>query len=213
MVLSPCVRQAADLPDREWLPDGEALRALLGTADEAAASDKIVALATDARRALRVSPPDLPGLDALPRVAGVCSPRSRRSCACARRPRCDCGHERHACSCHGCNPRPCCQVFGDVHGQLRDVLLLFQLYGYPSHQPGDVESISYVFNGDWVDRGAHQLELVVLLLALKARAHTRKVLSREGAQQGSSRSSRRRSASPASPCIRLASRPPPPLRR
>ena len=60
------------------------------------------------------------------------------------------------------------KVFGDTHGQLRDLLLLFELYGWADHHAGDVETVSYVFNGDFVDRGAHQLEVVVLLFALKA---------------------------------------------
>ena len=60
------------------------------------------------------------------------------------------------------------KVFGDTHGQLRDLLLLFELYGWPDHHAGDVETVSYVFNGDYVDRGAHQLEVVLLLFALKA---------------------------------------------
>ena len=54
------------------------------------------------------------------------------------------------------------KIFGDVHGQLRDLLLLFGWYGAPTHQGGDVQTTSYVFNGDWVDRGAHQLEVVQL---------------------------------------------------
>ena len=63
---------------------------------------------------------------------------------------------------------PPVKVFGDIHGQLRDLLDLFHTYGFPSHRAsGDVESVSYVFNGDFVDRGAHQLEVVVLLFALK----------------------------------------------
>ena len=61
-----------------------------------------------------------------------------------------------------------CKVFGDVHGQFSDLLLLFSEYGFPTHTAGDVESISYVFNGDFVDRGNHQLEVVCLLFALKA---------------------------------------------
>ena len=60
------------------------------------------------------------------------------------------------------------KIFGDVHGQLRDLLLLFAYYGAPTHKGGDVQTTSYVFNGDWVDRGPHQLETVVLLFALKA---------------------------------------------
>ncbi|EOD06605.1 hypothetical protein EMIHUDRAFT_44023, partial [Emiliania huxleyi CCMP1516] len=57
-------------------------------------------------------------------------------------------------------PAPC-KVFGDVHGQLRDLMLLFGWYGMPTHKGGDVQAISYVFNGDWVDRGPHQLECVL----------------------------------------------------
>jgi len=59
------------------------------------------------------------------------------------------------------------KIFGDVHGQLRDLLLLFAHHGFPSHHGGDVETTAYVFNGDFVDRGAHQLETVALLFALK----------------------------------------------
>ncbi|KAJ8602820.1 hypothetical protein CTAYLR_002607 [Chrysophaeum taylorii] len=59
------------------------------------------------------------------------------------------------------------KIFGDVHGQLRDLLLLLGHHGFPSHRGGDIETVAYVFNGDWVDRGAHQLEVVVLLFSLK----------------------------------------------
>jgi hypothetical protein len=61
------------------------------------------------------------------------------------------------------------KVFGDVHGQLRDLLLLFREFGQPSHRGGDIECVKYVFNGDFVDRGAHQIEVVALLFALKVR--------------------------------------------
>jgi diadenosine tetraphosphatase ApaH/serine/threonine PP2A family protein phosphatase len=59
------------------------------------------------------------------------------------------------------------KLFGDIHGQLRDLLLLLAHYGFPDHRGGDVETVAYVFNGDWVDRGAHQLDVVALLFALK----------------------------------------------
>merc|ERR1719401_1776803 len=59
------------------------------------------------------------------------------------------------------------KVFGDVHGQLRDLLMLFSEFGFPCHTNGDIQYASYVFNGDWVDRGEHQLEVVCLLFALK----------------------------------------------
>lgn len=54
-----------------------------------------------------------------------------------------------------------CKVFGDVHGQLRDLLILLDRFGTPGDGP------SFVWNGDFVDRGQHQVEVVGLLLALK----------------------------------------------
>lgn len=56
-----------------------------------------------------------------------------------------------------------CRIFGDTHGQLRDVLMLFHAFGAPSA----ALDTSFVFNGDFVDRGKHQLALVGLLFALK----------------------------------------------
>eukprot|EP00929_Paragymnodinium_shiwhaense_P002334 TRINITY_DN10255_c0_g2_i2.p1 TRINITY_DN10255_c0_g2~~TRINITY_DN10255_c0_g2_i2.p1 ORF type:complete len:750 (+),score=188.83 TRINITY_DN10255_c0_g2_i2:108-2357(+) len=56
-----------------------------------------------------------------------------------------------------------CTVFGDIHGQLRDVLLLFNQYGWP----GAADDRQFVFNGDFVDRGAHQVEVLLMLLSLK----------------------------------------------
>lgn len=56
-----------------------------------------------------------------------------------------------------------CKVFGDLHGQFRDLLLLCGTFGFP----GTPEAPSAVFNGDFVDRGRHQLEVVTLLFALK----------------------------------------------
>lgn len=70
------------------------------------------------------------------------------------------------------------KLFGDVHGQLRDLLLLFAWYGAPTHKGGDVQAVSYVFNGDWVDRGPHQLECVLVLFALKCLYPTRIFLTR-----------------------------------
>mmetsp|Transcript_42729 Transcript_42729/g.93110 ORF Transcript_42729/g.93110 Transcript_42729/m.93110 type:complete len:414 (+) Transcript_42729:250-1491(+) len=56
-----------------------------------------------------------------------------------------------------------CRVFGDIHGQLRDLLLLFKAFGMPDKS----DDITYVFNGDFIDRGCHQLEVLGILLALK----------------------------------------------
>ena len=71
-----------------------------------------------------------------------------------------------------------CKIFGDIHGQFRDLLLFFVEFGCPSHRCGDVEYCEYVFNGDWVDRGHHQLETVLLLAALKVRYPRRVHLNR-----------------------------------
>ncbi|GER29329.1 serine/threonine-protein phosphatase [Striga asiatica] len=52
-------------------------------------------------------------------------------------------------------------VVGDVHGQLHDVLFLLADAGFPA------EDRFFVFNGDYVDRGAWGLEVFLLLLAWK----------------------------------------------
>ncbi|XP_012087578.1 serine/threonine-protein phosphatase 7 [Jatropha curcas] len=52
-------------------------------------------------------------------------------------------------------------VVGDVHGQLHDLLFLFQNAGFPC------DNRFFVFNGDYVDRGAWGLETFSLLLAWK----------------------------------------------
>lgn len=61
------------------------------------------------------------------------------------------------------------KIFGDLHGQFGDLMRLFSEYGSPS-TAGDIAYIDYLFLGDYVDRGAHSLETICLLLALKARA-------------------------------------------
>lgn len=71
-----------------------------------------------------------------------------------------------------------CKVFGDVHGQLRDLLVLFGYFGFPNHRGGDIHTTNYVFNGDWVDRGPHQLETIIVLFALKAMYPSRITLVR-----------------------------------
>jgi len=56
-----------------------------------------------------------------------------------------------------------CKVFGDIHGQFRDLMLFFIAFGSPAERNAPM----FVFNGDFVDRGEHQLETIGLLLALK----------------------------------------------
>ena len=60
------------------------------------------------------------------------------------------------------------KVFGDIHGQYQDLMRFFDLWGIPNDS-GDIESYDYLFLGDYVDRGAHSLETVCLLMALKVK--------------------------------------------
>jgi serine/threonine-protein phosphatase 4 catalytic subunit len=53
-------------------------------------------------------------------------------------------------------------IVGDVHGQFYDVLEIFNIGG---HCP----TASYIFMGDFVDRGKHSVPTLLLLLALKVR--------------------------------------------
>lgn len=67
-----------------------------------------------------------------------------------------------------------CKIYGDIHGQLRDLLLLFHSFGLP----GSADCPRCVFNGDFVDRGRHQVETVVVLFALKVMFPTQVYLNR-----------------------------------
>jgi hypothetical protein len=51
-------------------------------------------------------------------------------------------------------------VVGDLHGQLADLLFVLEDSGLPG------PTRKYIFNGDFVDRGAEGVEVTTLLLAL-----------------------------------------------
>jgi len=53
-------------------------------------------------------------------------------------------------------------VCGDIHGQFYDLLELFR-------KGGEIHATSYIFMGDFVDRGHHSVETLQLLLCYKAR--------------------------------------------
>uniref|UniRef100_K3WX33 Serine/threonine-protein phosphatase n=1 Tax=Globisporangium ultimum (strain ATCC 200006 / CBS 805.95 / DAOM BR144) TaxID=431595 RepID=K3WX33_GLOUD len=52
-------------------------------------------------------------------------------------------------------------VVGDLHGQLEDLLTILDKNGVPS------QKMWYLFNGDFVDRGSHGVEVMLLLLTFK----------------------------------------------
>jgi serine/threonine-protein phosphatase PP1 catalytic subunit len=51
-------------------------------------------------------------------------------------------------------------IVGDLHGDIETLLQIFNLHGDPSQ-------MAYLFLGDYVDRGKHQLRTMLLLLEYK----------------------------------------------
>jgi len=61
-------------------------------------------------------------------------------------------------------------VVGDLHGQFHDLMFLFKHAGLPS------ENQIYVFNGNYVDKGAWGIEVFLVLLAWKVRRWVQNLL-------------------------------------
>lgn len=69
------------------------------------------------------------------------------------------------------------KVFGALHGQLLDLQTHFKWHGPPTID-GDLSYTSYVFLGDYVDRGTQSLEVLLVILCMKVIAPKRVFLLR-----------------------------------
>jgi len=65
--------------------------------------------------------------------------------------------------------KPPLKIYGNINGQLGDLMKLFEHFGAPSEDNllGDIEGFTYLFLGDYVDLGKYSVEVMCLLLALK----------------------------------------------
>jgi serine/threonine-protein phosphatase PP1 catalytic subunit len=52
------------------------------------------------------------------------------------------------------------KIVGDIHGQYSDLIRMFEMCGFPP-------SSNFLFLGDYVDRGKHSLETMLLLMCYK----------------------------------------------
>jgi len=61
-----------------------------------------------------------------------------------------------------CNVNAPCKIVGDIHGQFSDLVRLLECGGHPPEN-------TYIFLGDYVDRGSYGLECVALLISYKVK--------------------------------------------
>lgn len=61
------------------------------------------------------------------------------------------------------------KVFGNLHGNFQDLMRMFDSWKAPTENSlgGDIDSVAYLFLGNYVDRGNRSLEVICLLMALK----------------------------------------------
>lgn len=61
------------------------------------------------------------------------------------------------------------KIFGNINGQIGDLLKLFEHFGMPCDilKQGDIEGFTYLFLGDYIDYGKFNVEVLCLLFALK----------------------------------------------
>ena len=52
------------------------------------------------------------------------------------------------------------KIVGDIHGQYSDLIRMFEMCGFPP-------TSNFLFLGDYVDRGKHSLETILLLMCYK----------------------------------------------
>merc|ERR1719159_811395 len=64
------------------------------------------------------------------------------------------------------------KIVGDIHGQFSDLVRLLECGGHPPDQ-------TYIFLGDYVDRGNYGVECMMLLLCYKI-AHPEKIFMLRG---------------------------------